>query len=71
MKMMRRRMRRFNMPFDGEEGTGARMRGVACTQEAKEALFQETRLELVMRLKGCSLEEAREYIRTKNTSKEG
>lgn len=63
-------MHGFDMPFDGDEGARFRMRGVACPQDMKDAAFMIARAELLMQLRGCSFDEAFEYVRGDKTSKE-
>lgn len=55
--------------FDGDEpGFGTRrgahlqMQGVVCSRECKEALYRQARVRMVMRLRGCTREEALRYV---------
>lgn len=64
-------MRGFDMPFEGEEGPRVRMRGVACPQDLKDAVFMTVRAELLMQLGGCSFGEAFERVRGSGISREG
>ena len=55
--------------FDGDEpgfgtrrGASLQLRGVARSRECREELYRQARIRMVMRLRGCTQEEARRYV---------
>lgn len=55
--------------FDGDEpgfgtrrGASLQMRGVVRSRECKEELYRQARVRMVMRLRGCTCEEALRHV---------